>query len=151
MSLKNNQGISPARPLVGIGKRHCPDKDKIKKALVRQRDKDRELVKGIFRFHEVPGGTMSFVFRAYKKDPVERYDLVDGQVYTLPLGVAKHLNKNCWYPVHAYQQDENGKPSINVGRKVHRCSFQSLEFIDIEGLEESAIEEVVIENKPVIG
>jgi len=98
------------------------------------RDKDREMVKGKFIFHEVPGGTMSFVFRAYKEDPTERFDLIDGQIYTLPLGVAKHLNKNCWYPIHAYQTDENGKSIIKVGQKVRRCSFQSLEFVDIEDL-----------------
>jgi hypothetical protein len=98
------------------------------------RDKDREMVKGKFIFHEVPGGTMSFVFRAYKEDEVERFDLVDGQIYTLPLGVAKHLNKNCWYPVHAYIQDEDGKVSQRIGQKVRRCSFQSLEFVDIEDL-----------------
>jgi len=66
------------------------------------RDKDREMVKGIFRFHEVPGGTMGFVFRAYIEDEVERCDRVDGEVYTIPLGVARHLNKNGWYPEYEY-------------------------------------------------
>lgn len=98
------------------------------------RDKDRELVKGKFIFHEVPGGTLSFVFRAYKEDQTERFDLADGQIYTLPLGVAKHLNKNCWYPVHSYQTDEFGKSIQKIGQKVRRCSFQSLEFVDIEDL-----------------
>jgi hypothetical protein len=95
-----------------------------------QRDKDKEKVRGIFRFYEVPGGSMSFVYKAYKGDDVERYDMVDGQVYEVPLGVAKHLNKNMWYPVHAYSTDENGKPHMRIGQKVHRCGFQSLEFID---------------------
>jgi len=87
-----------------------------------------------FLFHEVPGGTLSFVFRAYKEDPVEKFSLVDGQIYTLPLGVAKHLNKNCWYPVHHYLLDEDGKATQRVGQKVRRCSFQSLEFVDIDDL-----------------
>jgi hypothetical protein len=95
------------------------------------REKDRELVKGIFRFHEVPGGTMSFSFKAYKEDPVENYTFMDGEVYTIPLGVAKHLNKNCWYPVHAYAQDADGKSTVKIGQKVRRVSFQSLEFIDL--------------------
>ena len=98
------------------------------------RDKDREMVKGIFRFHECPGATMSFVFKAYKEDQVERYDLTDGEIATVPLGVAKHLNKNLWYPVHAYAQDDTGKSLMKVGQKVRRCSFQSLEFVDIEDL-----------------
>jgi hypothetical protein len=98
------------------------------------RDKDREMVEGIFRFHEVPGGTMSFVFRAYKEDQVERFDLTDGGRYKIPLGVARHLNKNCWYPVHTYEQDASGKSSMRIGQKVRRCSFQSLEFVDIDDI-----------------
>lgn len=127
---------------------------KVKKNLRYMRDKDREMVKGVFRFFEVPGGTMSFVYRAYKEDPVERYDLEDGKIYTLPLGVAKHLNKNVWYPVHQHLVDEDGKASKMVGRKVHRCGFQSLEFVDIDDLHdrgESSIEEVTVEPKQMIG
>lgn len=104
------------------------------KNLKYQHDKDSEKVKGIFRFYEVPGGSMSFVFKVYKEDPVERYDLYDGQVYTLPLGVAKHLNKNGWYPVHVHSVDENGKPLARIGQKVRRFGFQSLEFVDIDDL-----------------
>jgi hypothetical protein len=106
--------------------------DVVKPNLKYQRDKDREMVKGIFRFYEVPGGSMSFIFKAYKEDPVERFDLVDGQVYTLPLGVAKHLNKNGWYPVHMHATDSDGKPLMKIGQKVRRFGFQSLEFVDIE-------------------
>lgn len=102
--------------------------------LEHQRDKDREMVKGIFRFHEVPGGSMSFIYAAYKGDQPERYDLFDGEQYTIPLGVARHLNKNCWYPVHTFAQDEGGRHGYKVGQKIRRCSFQSLEFVDIDDL-----------------
>ena len=98
------------------------------------RDKDREPVKGIFRFYEVPGGSMEFVYKAWKEDPVEKFSLVDGQIYTIPLGVAKHLNKNGKYPVHSYMTDEHGKPSMKVGQWVRRFGFQSLEFVDVEDL-----------------
>lgn len=120
-----------------------------------QRDKDREVVKGIFRFHECPGATMQFPYRAYKEDQVERYDLTDGQIYSIPLGVAKHLNKNCWYPEYGFIPTYPGQattdvrtgvynPTGNAGqyyghgmtviKKIRRCSFQSLEFVDIEDL-----------------
>jgi len=99
------------------------------------RDKDREIVKGIFKFYEVPGGTMSFVFKKYKEDPLERYDFVDGQIYSIPLGVAKHLNKNGWYPEHAFKMNEEGKPAKVIGQKIHRFGFQSLEFIDVDDLD----------------
>ncbi len=108
--------------------------EEIKKNAQYLRDKDREPVRGIFRFHEVPGGTMSFSIKIHKADHVENFTLLDGEVYTLPLGVAKHLNKNCWYPVHSYATDEGGKPLMKIGQKVRRCSFQSLEFVDIDDL-----------------
>lgn len=117
-----------------------------KKNLKWHRDKDRELVKGIFKFYEVPGGSMSFVYRAYKEDKTERYDLVDGQVYSIPLGVARHLNKNGWYPVHSYAMDESGKPSMKMGQKKRRFGFQSLEFVDIEELGEETSEIITVEH-----
>lgn len=113
-----------------------PKKPEAKKKinLAYERDKDREPVRGKFIFHEIPGGNIRFAFRKYKQDPIETYNLIDGQIYTLPLGVAKHLNKNCWYPVHHYALDDAGKPVMKVGQKVRRCSFQSLEFVDIDDL-----------------
>jgi hypothetical protein len=106
------------------------------KQLKSERDKDREKVRGIFRFHEVPGGTMTFVYKKYKGDPVEKFTLVDGEIYTIPLGVARHLNKNCWYPVHDYQVDDMGRfvNQFRVSKKVRRCSFQSLEFVDSDDI-----------------
>lgn len=112
------------------------DKKAAKPSLRYLRDKDRELVKGVFKFHEVDGGSMSFWLKLYKEDPLERYDLIDGGIYTLPLGVAKHLNKNCWYPKRAHVQDEHGNVTEKVATKERRCSFQSLEFMDIEELSE---------------
>ena len=98
------------------------------------RDKDREMVRGKFIFHEVPGGVMEFVFKKWREDPVEKFALHDGEIYTLPLGVAKHLNQNCWYPVHQYFSQEGGNHVMKVGQKIRRCSFQSLEFVDIDDL-----------------
>ena len=116
-----------------------------KPSLKYQRDKDREKVKGIFKFYEVPGGQLSFVYRAYKEDDVEKYTLVDGHVYTLPLGVAKHLNKNGCYPVHQYLKDETGNVSMKIGQKVRRFGFQSLEFVDIEDFDNAPSPIITIE------
>ena len=113
-------------------------KEEIKKELKYRRDRDRQNVKGIFRFNECEGGTLSFVYRAYKEDQVERYDLVDGQIYELPLGVARHLNTNVWYPQHAYLMDKDGKPQMQINKKINRASFQSLEFTDIKENQENA-------------
>ena len=102
--------------------------------LAYMRDKDRQQVKGIFRFHEVPGGGLEATLLLHRGDQLANYKMVDGQVATVPLGVAKHFNKNCAYPIHGYTQDENGKPLMKVTQMVRRCSFQSLEFMEVEDL-----------------
>ncbi len=94
-----------------------------------EQERDRKPVKGMFKFYEVPKGTLKFFYRKYKGERVGHYELTDGQVYTLPLGVAKHLNTSGWYPVHRYAQDEEGNKNVRIGEKVRRYGFQSLEFM----------------------
>jgi hypothetical protein len=72
----------------------------------------------------VKADASDFVYRAYKWDDVERYTLNDGEIYELPLGVAKHLNKNGWYPEHIYKMDESGKPSQRVGQRKEDLDFK---------------------------
>lgn len=90
--------------------------------------KDHKIVKGIFRCYEPNGGQMTFSFKKYPGDAVETHTLVDGKIYDLPLMVAKHLNQNCWYPTHSHVLDADGVPSVQIGKKTDRCSFESLEF-----------------------
>lgn len=117
------------------------------------RDKSREMVKGIFKFYEVPGGKMEFVYKEFKEDAVEKYEMYDGQMYTIPLGVARHLNKNGWYPEYAFMQGEKDTVGgyspdgqvMRVGKKVRRFGFQSLEFLDLDEMP-SAQQIVTVEN-----
>lgn len=99
-----------------------------------QRKQDQTPVRGKFIFHEVPGGKMSFVYRKFKGEPIATYEMLDGEILTVPLGVAKHLNANCWYPSYDFKSDEQGRPTCKISSKVRRCSFQSLEFIDVDGV-----------------
>lgn len=116
--------------------------EKTKKANINYlRDKDREMVKGIFRNFETRGGSIKFPFRGYKGDPIEWYEFTDGQTYSIPLGVAKHLNKNCWIPQYQHLNADTlkGVAGRNTGNmhmvtKVKRFGFQSLEFIPTEDL-----------------
>ncbi len=112
-------------------------RDEMAKKLKIERDKDREMVKGVFKYYEVPGGVVEFCFKKYEEDPLEKFTMYDGQVYTIPLGVAKHLNNNTWYPVHEYGRQEDGSPLQRIGQKVRRMAFQSLEFMDMEGMGEN--------------
>jgi len=109
---------------------------KTAKELQYMRDRDREMVRGIFRFFEVPGGTMAFSFRKYKQDEVETYSFTDGEIYTIPRGVAHHLSNNCWYPEHKYKMDEGGKSTVMISKKVRRCTFEPLDFMDVSELRE---------------
>lgn len=119
---------APFKTVIGSGP---VDKSKLKKLdLKSMRDRDNEPVRGIFRFYECEGGTMSFVFKKYKEDELESYTLVDGAIYTLPLRVAKHLNQNGWYPEYHYAPDIDGKPLAKIKHKIRRFGFQSLEFLD---------------------
>ncbi len=100
------------------------------------RQKDRELVRGIFRFFEVPGGNMSFSFKKYKGDEVESYSMNDGEIYTIPRGVAMHISNDCWYPESNHRMDEHGRIIAQVNKKKRRCSFEPLDFMDESSLRE---------------
>lgn len=95
----------------------------------KMKEKDHKMVKGIFRCYEPRGGSFTFCFKKYRGDQTAKYTMVDGETYEIPLMVAKHLNQNCWYPKHSYVVDIDGKPTIDAGKKVQRCSFESLEFL----------------------
>lgn len=104
-------------------------------ALETKRAEESKLVRGIFRFHEVPGGMMEFQYRKYKGDPIQKYSMKDGEVYEVPLGVARHLNTNCWYPSYAYNDKASQEltgAAVIVKEKIRRCSFQSLDFVESE-------------------
>lgn len=101
-----------------------------------QRQRDRQKVTGLFKDYEVPGGNITFCFRAYKDDPVEKYTFHDGKVYTVPLGVARHLNTNCWYPRYDHVAGDKGVQDIStrIVEKVRRFGFSPLDFMKDEDI-----------------
>lgn len=153
---KNIQNKSVEMPYVkGLVNRSISSMDKSKKRekmtekeLKYLRDKDRQLVRGLFRYHECPGGELKFSTRFHKGDPIDTWQLMDGEIYTLPLSVAKHLVNNGWYPEYEHVPGQGGlkmgqtpawgKRSalpMRVRRKVKRFTFESLEFVDETKLE----------------
>jgi hypothetical protein len=106
----------------------------IKEQLTFKRDKDRTLVEGKFTFHEVPGGELEFSARLHAGDQITNYKFKDGDIVKTPLGIAKHLNTNISYPAYSFRDDAQGRPTQTITQSVRRCSFQSLEFLDIEGI-----------------
>jgi len=106
----------------------------IKKKLNNEQLMERgmELVRGIFKYDEMPGGTLVFSFHKYKKVPTKTYRLKDGEVVRIPRCVAKHLATKGQYVVHEYQRDEQGNSVIRIGRKKRRYHFESMEFFEDE-------------------
>jgi hypothetical protein len=100
--------------------------------LKKMKEQDHRMVKGIFRCMEPPGGSVTFSYKKYAGDPVEKYTMADGKVYTVPLMVAKHINNHCTYDIHQHTLDLDGNPRVDVGKRVKRFSFESLDFMDIE-------------------
>ncbi len=79
-------------------------------------------VKGRFRCFESPGSSHKIQVKKYKDVPMFSKQMIDGEVYDVPLYVARHLNGidavardingnvgSCSYPVHGFKWDQ-GSP-----------------------------------------
>lgn len=122
-----NNEVIPDESLNG---EYTNSKDRMAARLQEMRKRDSKLVKGIFRFYELPNGKLEFVYSQYPGDRVETYKMHDGKIYEIPLGVAKHLNKNGSYPVHERKLNDAGEIEEGPTKKVRRFGFQSLDFVD---------------------
>lgn len=106
------------------------------KELKWEADRDEEIVSGVIKNHERPGQNVTFWFKQFKGQDRKLYDLKDGERCELPLGVARHLNKNCWQAKDRFCLDSAGNPSVEVGRKLRRFSFYYSGYVDLEDLSE---------------
>lgn len=109
-----------------------------------QREKDKELITGVFRYLEHPHGTLRFRYQKYMEDGFPQYELTDGTIYKLPRMVARHLNQNVYYRKYSALDttfgtgtsiemagDGKGRTSgMHSIEKIPRCEFKSLEFMD---------------------
>ncbi len=117
-----------ARPMVGGKPKLTPEEMEAKQ--YRLWKEESKMVRGRFRCIEVPNGGVKFDFLKYKFDTIATYAMNDGEIHTIPLAVARHLNRNCCYEVHSYTTDQNGRASVNRGKKVARYAFEALDFIE---------------------
>lgn len=97
------------------------------------RDRDCEMVTGVFRSLEPLGGTLMMTAMAYDGESPVKYELFDGQSYTIPKYMAKRFENEfqgsgTWYPTNGHILDAYGKPMVNVGKKNRRFAFSSMEF-----------------------
>lgn len=97
------------------------------------KEKDCEMVTGVFRCTETPGGFIEFSAMAYPGETPVKYPMYDGEKYTVPRYVARRLENEfqgvgCWYPTNKYILDDAGKPLVHVGKKNRRFGFSSMDF-----------------------
>jgi hypothetical protein len=125
-------------------------REELTRHIKRMRDRDSEMVTGIFKNNENPGsggsrGALQFSYKAYPGDTNEFYEFWDGERYTIPRGVARHINNNCFYREYQHLQGQTGMsgmrtgdnasgklnaPGMQVAKKIHRFAFLSLEYMD---------------------
>lgn len=124
-------------------------KEELAKQIRKLQDRDSEMVMGIFKNLENPAtagsrGSVRFSYKAYPDEEPTIYELCDGERYTLPRGVARHLNNNCYYREYKHINGEKGTDGIRgashdgrletanmqLSRKIHRYAFHNLEYMD---------------------
>ena len=97
------------------------------------KERDCEMVTGVFHCFEPVGGAVDMTAMAYEGENPIRYAFFDGMQYTVPRYIAKRFENEfqgigTWYPTNSHILDADGKPTVNVGKKNRRFSFSSLEF-----------------------
>jgi hypothetical protein len=115
------------RPAVYIGKplnKTAVNKDSIE-AITYETDR---MVTGIFKNLESPGQAARIICRLYKHQQPFSQSFDDGERYTIPYSVARHINENCCYPIHSYLLDDKGQHVKGSGRMVNRYQFTPTEF-----------------------
>jgi hypothetical protein len=111
-----SQSEVPISPAILKTKRELA-KEKLEKLI----KEESRLVKGIFQCFETPGSTVKITVRKYPNIPPFEKTMTDGEMYEIPLYVARHLNGidasagaaadpdlrnpnigTCSYPVHGF-------------------------------------------------
>ena len=59
-------------------------------------DKYKEIITGVIRNNENPGSPIEFWFKGEGVPDITKFSFQDNELIHIPLGVARHINKNCW-------------------------------------------------------
>ena len=104
-------------------------KKKAAELLEKNCKEDQKMVKGVFKNLESPGGDVTFAYRGHKGEPIRVYNLIDGETYDIPIGVARHINRQCKYMKSAHLVDRDGKPMVGAGKPTQRYEFGSTDYM----------------------
>lgn len=105
------------------------EKEAADKLRLKEREKNSQMVTGIFKNLECSGGDAFVTYHQYKEDPTDVYHLWDGKEYTLPLGVAKQINNVCKYKRSKYLIDKDGNNMLTSDKPIERYQFVSTKFM----------------------
>ncbi len=93
------------------------------------RKEESRLVKGVFKNIEAPGGRVEMAVLLHKGDPIRVYTFEDNHEYEIPLGVARHINRNCQYKKHKWLVDKDGRPAQGWDTPNSRYQFVSADYM----------------------
>jgi hypothetical protein len=126
-------------------------KEELVKKLEGMKERDYEMVTGIFEYKEKPKGKLEFWYKKYPGEVPKKWTFWDGQRYRIPRMIARHLNNNIAYTEYKRIGGNGGfaqagivmgvDPTTRSGHedtyanmhsvhKIPRTSFRSLEFMD---------------------
>ena len=87
LNIKDSVTPEVSAPAIGTNM-----KELAKERLKKFREEESKLVKGIFQCFESPGSTQKIVVRKYAGIAPFEKTMTDGEIYDIPLYVARHLN-----------------------------------------------------------
>jgi len=147
------ESVVTEKPPIHKEDKHESNKDRLRRFV----EEESKMVKGRFKCYETPGSRQRIQQRKYKELPMFDKWMTDGEVYEVPLWVARWLNgidvtahalngkiNSCSYPVHGFKMGnpndlkpshevagESGPslvPIDNIVKRERRYGFESLEF-----------------------
>lgn len=97
------------------------------KAMMDKMRKDGEkMIKGMFEFVDAQGGWLDFSYRFFPGEPVRMVKITHGEMVTIPMILAKHLN-NVYKKVRQVADNlDTGKGTVT---KISRTRFTPMEYL----------------------
>lgn len=161
LNIYGNPKLTARRNLDGSSRNSMNlTQEELAKKLIRESEMDQEIVTGRFRNLERRGQSQDFCVKLHDWAPWMK-TLEDGQIYSIPAGIVKYINKKCYVPKYANLDDTykafGGNTNITGGigtrslggqnelkevRREHRFAFDPIDFSGNPDLMRSDIVEV---------
>lgn len=115
---------------------HKP-KVEVDEMIRKMRKEDEKLVKGQFEFTEAEGGFFTFSLRLYPGDQIQSYELIHGEICSIPMGLVKHLNGTKKKIARYANIEQAAQGAIKTPRQydtISRVRFIPYEYLDKNSL-----------------